>query len=469
MLAGLASATTGGAAVAAAKPHAAVHSDVDGDGKPDLVVGSESGNRVLVDYTTAKPGGSHRQWINSPQRSTFDFGAALATGDFNGDGFADLAVGAPEYMTPDGVSEGAVYLYTGSKRGLHYSGKAFYGPSDSEATNDFGAALATGSVNGDRFTDLAVGDPGASPTDPGQGSAVVLEGSRAGLRPGSRVTLTSAHPLAGGGFGTAVALGDVNGDGRGDLIVGEPGGGTTLSGTATHVGDVQQFLSTKHGLSLSARTFSGSGLHAAGGLGSSLATGDINDDGFADVVAGAPQASVGGQGLAGVVAVLSGSRHGLAAAGAKVLSKLTAHVAGSPVSTDRFGLAVAVGDLNHDHHADVIVGVPGGTAAGAPAAGEVYVFHGAKHGVTAVGSQLITQDTAGVPGSPVSGSQFGSAVATLGTASALHRRLIIGMPDEHAGGWTFALVGDAHRVTGAGALVIKDSRESDQFGGALAL
>jgi hypothetical protein len=296
----------------------------------------------------------------------------------------------------------------------------------------------------------------------------VIDGSRSGLRAGSATTLASAHPVAEGGFGTSVALGDVNGDGRADLVVGEPGGGTTLSGTSTHVGDVQEFLASKHGVALPPKTFSGAALHAAGGLGSSLASGDIDGDGFADVVAGAPQVSVGGQGLAGEVLVLFGAKHGLTATGAKVISKNTRHVAGGPVSTDRFGLAVAVGDLNHDRRADVVVGVPGGTAGGKPAAGEVYVFHGTKAGVTTAGSQLVTQDTKSVPGSPVSGSHWGAAVTTLGTAGAVHRDLVIGMPDEHHGGWAFELVGDAHGVTGAGARVLKDSQESDELGGALA-
>jgi hypothetical protein len=455
------------AARAAAKPHLAAHADFDGDGKADIVVGAPGGNRVQVDYTKAKPHGSHQQWIASPQADTFDFGAALASGDFNGDGFADLAVGAPEFRDSSGDSTGAVYIFNGSKTGLHYSGKAFYGPAVTGSTYTFGTSLSAGDVDADNYADLVVGDPGSPGTSTSMGDVTAIKGSKKGL--GKSFVLPSGDPVSDGGFGTSVVLADVNGDGHKDIIVGEPGGGPTLpGGVSTTAGDVQEFLATKTGFG-DPKTFLGSTLGAAGNLGDSLAGGDINGDGFADIVAGAPQATVSGQGLAGKVAVLYGAKHGLSGATkSRVLSKATAHVSGNAVSTDRFGLSVAIGDLTADHRGDVIVGVPGGTAGGQPAAGQVYVFRGTKSGVTTIKSEVISQASAGVPGNPVSGAELGSAVTTIGASGAAHRELVIGMPAMHGGGWTLILQGGSHGVTGAHAKTLKDATLGDLFGAALA-
>jgi hypothetical protein len=454
----------------AAKPRVAVHGDFDGDGKADIVIGAPDGDRVLVKYTKAKLHGSHTQWIVAPSANAFNFGAAIATGDFNGDGFADLAVGAPGYTGDNHIQRGAVYIFDGSKTGLHYSGTPLFPPStlDLADANDFGSSLATGNLTGDRYTDLAIGDPDNNVSGANQGVVTVMSGSHSGLK--SATDLFSHVLVADGDFGQSVALADVNGDGRADVVVGEPGGGPTLpGGVSTTSGDIQVFLDTAaHGLGLP-RTYLGSTLGASGGLGSSLAEGTINHDRYADIVTGAPAATVAGQGLAGKVAVLFGGKHGLSATTAKVFSKSTAHVAGAAVSTDRFGLSVAVGDLNDDKLADVIVGVPGGTAGGQPAAGQVYVFRGTNKGVTATKSQVISQATAGVTGNPVSGGELGSAVTTVGAAGAAHRELLIGVPAKHQGGWTLILRGGSRGVTGAHSKAVKDTRLGDLFGDALAL
>jgi hypothetical protein len=452
-------------AVAAAKPHTAARGDFDGDGKSDIVVGAPGGNRVKVVYTKAKPGGSHSQWLMEPGGANGGFGLALAVGDFNGDGFTDLAVGAPGFTnTNDDVEEGAVFIFDGSKTGLTYSGTMFHGPDDFDNDNEMGTSLSAGPVNADRFADLAIGNPGPAGGADSEGSVQLLFGSATGLSFTGAVGIVSAHPVDEGDFGQSVVLADVNGDGHRDVVVGEPGGGP---GGLT--GDIQVFYATAKGLGTTHRTILGSTLGVGHGLGSVLAAGTINKDRFADVVAGAPDATVHGRSLAGKVVVLYGGKHGLSAAHDRVLSEATPHIPGAVVSTDRFGHSVAVGNVTASARGDVIIGAIGAVAAGEPAGGVVYVLRGGASGVVTAGCQRISQATKGVPGNPVSGSQFGSAVATIGTATAAHRDLLVGMPDKHKGGEVFKLRGGPAGVSGQHARVIRDAAVGDEFGSVLAL
>jgi FG-GAP repeat len=440
--------------------------DFDGDGKADIVVGAPGGNRVRVIYSKATP---HARWIASPDPQAHDFGVSLAIGDFNGDGFADLAVGAPGYTDAESsAEEGAVFIYSGSTTGLHYTGTVLLGPNNPDDDNELGTSLSAGDVNGDGFGDLAVGNPGPEGGGDGEGLVRVYFGAQAGLTAANNVNIFSSNPVEEGNFGQSVVLADVNGDGFKDLVVGEPGGGPSLAGDVfPHVGDVQVFYGSATGFGPQHATFIGTKFAASGSLGEVLAAGDVNHDRYADVVAGAPDATVKGKSLAGKVLVLFGHKHGLSARGATVFSTATPHVPGAPLSRERFGAAVAIGDVNADGRADVIVGTPGATVVGKRAAGEVYVFHGTKTGVTALGCQALSQATKGVPGAAVSGSEFGSAVTTIGATNAAHRDLLIGVPVKHNGGLLIELATGRHGVSGAHARLIKDSRVGDALGSVL--
>jgi len=467
--AGAAVGSTASAAATTRAPgahHASARGDFDGDGKADIVAGAPGGNRVRVIYTKAKPGGTHSHWLTEPGGANGAFGSALAVGDFNGDGFADLAVGALGYTNSDSVEQGAVFIFTGSKTGLHYSGKRFLGPNAFDDDNELGASLATGTINADRFADLAIGNPGPAGGGDSEGSVLVLFGSPSGLSLTGSADIGSGTPVEQGDFGTSVLLVDVNGDGHKDLIVGEPGGGPADPSPG---GDIQVFYATATGIGAKHTTIDGSAVHAQGGFGTNLAGGDINGDGFADVVAGAPSATVDGKAVAGKVVVLTGGRHGLTATRRQVFSEATPHVAGAVVSTDRFGSSVAVGDLTGDGRADVIVGAPGAVAAGQPAGGAIYLLPGGKSGASAVGSRRITQATAGVPGVPVSGAEFGTAVATIGTAVDAHRDLLVGVPAKHEGGQLVELRGGSGGVSAHHARLFKDATPGDGLGSVLAL
>ncbi|HEY1485471.1 MAG TPA: FG-GAP and VCBS repeat-containing protein, partial [Micromonosporaceae bacterium] len=148
--------------------------DFNGDGCTDLAV-----DDIISTVGSATDAGTVRIYLGSPtgvgalkatiSRSTFGetpgtnnlFGSALASGDFNGDGVADLVIGSP--MEADHAGE--VYILAGSKSGTFTTGKHFVQgdgvvPGSSEANDNFGFSLAAVDFDGDHHTDLAVGNPG---------------------------------------------------------------------------------------------------------------------------------------------------------------------------------------------------------------------------------------------------------------------------------------------------------------------
>ncbi|MGP3930333.1 FG-GAP and VCBS repeat-containing protein [Nonomuraea sp. KM88] len=213
--------------------------DLDGDGRDELAVGSpshRSGGAVTVYGMKGRKPYQITQktrWVRQAARVTDQWGAALATGDFDGDGKDELAVGAPaDTVDKDGQGSATVIdvrarrtrLLTQSTPGIH--GVA-------EKWDGFGASLATGDFNGDGKDDLAIGVPGEGLSanqramDYGDGTVDVLYGSRRGLRT-DRTEAWSQNTLDGkpryhDRFGASLAAGDFNGDGSDDLAVGVPG------------------------------------------------------------------------------------------------------------------------------------------------------------------------------------------------------------------------------------------------------
>jgi hypothetical protein len=388
---------------------------------------------VRIDYTSAHPGGHHVQVLAPPVSAVGPF-TALAVGDFNGDGFADLALGAPDYSNNiDSTEQGAVYIYYGSPHGLKPTPTLFTGPDDFDNDNELGSSVAAGDVNGDGYDDLAVGNPGPAGGGDSEGSVRIYYGSASGLSATGAQGFGSLHPVDEGEFGSAVTLADVNGGGHADLIVGEPGG---HPGSAIFVnrpqGDVQVFYGTKHGVGSTHKLIWGKSVKASGGFGSVLASGNIDGKAPADVVASAPQARVAGHANAGKIVVFRGGHGGITAARHQTRGTAFTHLPKSAAATALFGESIAIGDLTGDGKSEVIVGAP---AAAAPKAGEgvVYVLHGSSHGVTATGAQRITEAAVGNPGdTPRGHADFGYSVAVL--VGGKHRRIAIGVPRANLGG-----------------------------------
>ena len=249
------------------------------------------------------------------------FGEALAVGDFNGDGYDDVVVGAPGESPGDDPQSGAIFTLRGSANGL-VRGDDFdqenLGVGTNEFADAFGEALAVGDFNGDGFDDVVVGAPGESPGgDPQSGAIFTLRGTLDGLvgdddfdqenlRLGSNEFADS--------FGEALAVGDFNGDGYDDVVVGAPGESPgddpqagaiyTLRGSANGLVRGDNFH--QENLSIGTNEFADS-------FGEALAVADFNGDGYDDVAVGAPGESPGDEPQSGAIFILRGSADGLVA------------------------------------------------------------------------------------------------------------------------------------------------------------
>jgi hypothetical protein len=391
--------------------------------------------------------------------------------DFNGDGFADLAVGAPGEGIGAAFAAGAVNVLYGSATGLQPSPDVFYqGPGGAggvpEGHDRFGSAVARGDFDGDGFFDLAGGAPGeAVGTATAAGAVSVLNGSSGGLTGGELFTQANAED--GDEFGSALAAGDFDGDGFFDLAVGAPGEDV---GSAIRTGAVTVLFGSDAGLTTtgSQTLFQGAGGVAGtaehgDSFGSSLATGLLAGDDVADLVVGVPFEDVGATTNAGAVNILAGSAGGLVNG-----SLLTQ---GNPEEIDTFGRAVATGDFDATDGDDVAVGAPSETVNGVFFAGAVSVFNGPPSGLA--NERLLFQGTAGIPGTPENFDQFGSAIAPTDTNGIGQWDLAVGVPSEDVGpdadaGAVNLLAGSATGPSG-GSLVLQGNPEgSDRFGEAIA-
>lgn len=216
----------------------------------------------------------------NPERSGW-FGKAVASGDVNADGKADIIVGAHAEDVGATSGQGRAYVFDGCTRVLIHTLTAPGSPSCGSSGCRFGQAVGAGDISGDGRADIIVGAP---MEDVGgntrQGRAYVFDG----VTGASMYTLDTPNPGSGARFGSAVAAGDVNGDGRPDIIVG--GSGQCVSGPPSAcAGQVFVFNGVTGSL---IRTLDSPSPVPTGLFGESVASGDLTGDGRADIVVGAP-------------------------------------------------------------------------------------------------------------------------------------------------------------------------------------
>eukprot|EP00913_Durusdinium_trenchii_P035237 g32967.t1 len=469
----------------------AVFGDFNGDGYDDLATGSpredigkvvDAGaiNVIYGTYAGLASSGDDDWQQNSygieDQAETGDrFGEALAAGDFNNDGYIDLAIGVPGESVNGAAEAGAVQVIYGSAGGLTIdvpgtgnSNRYFH--QDTKGIDDiaerfdrFGSALASGDFNGDGIADLAIGIPGENNhryVD--TGAVQVLFGSNSGLTSnGGQLLFQVQTPFAGDSaqfgdfFGAALAAGDFDGDGVDDLAIGVPGEdvGAVLDAGGVHVvmGSTDGLVMENGGLFLHQDT-SELMLQVADSaeefdqFGASLAAGDLNGDGLADLVVGVPGEDVGKVIDAGAVNVIQSGQTfsglGPLADGSQFWSQNSVSIVETAYHGDLFGTAVAIADFDGDGDNDLAVGVPGKdikTPDLQNDAGGIHIIEASgANGLTASGDRFFSQHSYGIQGTSESGDAFGSWLAAGHVDPTGRADLAISVPGEDIGSITDA-------------------------------
>ncbi len=397
--------------------------DFDGDGFADLAIGVPSedtakgedagavvivyGSRHGLDTETAHKLGRPDKVLGDPEQTEAAFGFDLVSADFDDDGRDDLAVSVS-------TGRGGVLIYRGHRRGLAHLPAQQFGPRFGLDDNDpfaFPGALAAGDLDDNGVADLVIG---WQEHDQGTGAVVVAYGVRGhGIdRTGNHLRApqvwTEDSPGVRGTaekfdvFGSAVAVGDVTGDGRKDLVVSAMG-----RPTGTHATGVLHVLrGTSHGVTARHDQLIQYGALAddpKGAFGTELEVGRLDDDKYADV---AVTAGSRDEHWWGRVVIGYGSKDGVGAHRVRTISQASPGVGGELADIDYWGSALAIRNLGRSPIADLVVGDPFESVDGA-SAGRINVLYGSTRGVRTLHSQTFTENTTGVPGNAEDPDSFG--------------------------------------------------------------
>ncbi len=352
---------------------------MNGDGYTDVIVGAEGFDNPELDegrafvYYGSSSGLTAANWADDIDLPDAGFGASVATaGDVNGDGYADIIVGAPGYQNVE-VNEGAAFVYFGSASGP--SATANWNFEINLSNAEFGFSVATaGDVNSDGYSDIIVGAPGYSNPDSSEGGVFVFHGS--GTGPSVTANWSAEGDQAGAKFGSSVATaGDVNGDGYGDVII----GADNYDGGQADEGKAYVYHGSLSGLKAKPDWSVESG-QASAGYGVSVATaGDVNGDGYSDIIVGAGLYD-NGETDEGRAFVYYGSASDLKPINLSSPPPFTADwSAQSNQKQALFGYVNTAGDVNGDGYSDIIIGARMYDN-GELNEGMVFVYHGSATG-----------------------------------------------------------------------------------------
>ncbi len=335
--------------------------------------------------------------------------AAAGIGDFNGDGYDDFVVGAPFSEEFPQNEAGRVYFFSGRSWGrwqenldIAQADTILLGQADADRAG--WSAAGAGDVNGDGYDDFLVGAPDGNSAGPGKvylilGRATDME-RNVPLVAAAAVTFTGQALNSNAGYAVAGA-GDVNADGYADFLIGAPGYNTArgkvylLLGKANWQGTVSLANADAAFLGAADGDLAGSSVAGAG---------DVNGDGYADFLIGAPHHSSG-------QAYLVLGRHIANWGTSFSLTNADASFSGQAGDINAGWSVAGAGDVNGDGLADMLISAPGGSLV----AGNTYLLLGCS------------------PANWGAGFNLGSADA-----------VFVGeLPDDNAG-WSVAGAGDVN-------------------------
>jgi hypothetical protein len=365
--------------------------DVNDDGYADILVPASyydagQGDEGIVCIFLGGPSGvgngtpvSADGVLQGDQQAAY-FGTSVASaGDTNGDGYSDVIVGS--YLHDVGqTDEGAAFIFLGGPAGIPSASSAAAATllDSNQGSSQFGISVAgAGDTNGDGFDDVIVGAELYDAGETDEGAAFIFHGSASGVASGGVATASATLQTdqVGGHMGLSVAsAGDVNGDGYADVLAGS----VLMDLGQTDEGVVSLHLGGPSGV-VSGPAHIGSAVlqqnKASARLGVSVAgAGDVNDDGYDDIVVSAPLAATTAANV-GTAYVYLGSARGLHGFPGPDSVTRSGQVASS------YGNSVArAGDVNGDGFDDVVVGAYLFDA-GQDNEGAAFVFHGGPNGI----------------------------------------------------------------------------------------
>lgn len=436
----------------------------DGDAYDDFAVGAPGANssagQVWIFYGTGTKGvwaeiemidqatpGSDADWEYNDH-----FGAALAAGDFDGDGVDDLAVAAPNDSQSGIADAGIVQVFYGTASvGIRDSGvdqkvidqlihqnSSIDGEGSiddaCEANDYFGYSLAAGDFDNDGAFDLAVGIPGENYTKTDEGAVSVIYGSKTK----GRLTLayddfirqnwfTGAAAETSDQYGWALAAGKFNSGDYWDLAIGAPYEDIESNG-AENAGAVAVVFGGSGGLTSSGSEVLYQSLTNVDGVsedydhfGWALGAGDVNGGSAWDLVVGIPDQNVVGEDDSGAIHIFYGTANGFIDGSSVVDTEWDqddydglGNMAGGCEDNDHFGSSVAVGNFNGGSWGDVLVGIPGEAASGESGypRGYVQVIYGSGLGLTTYGNKMFSPGSDGLDGISTTNAEFGASVGS---------------------------------------------------------
>jgi hypothetical protein len=329
--------------------------DINKDGYDDVIIGAPFRSNVISGTTYTGAGkvsvflgnatglSTTAVWSVEANQNNAEFGWSVSgAGDIDNNNYTDIIIGAPKYDNGQ-TDEGRVFVYYSSSSGINTSPD--WSAESDQASSMFGYSVASaGDINYDGYADIIIGSPGYDNGQTDEGRVYVYYGSSVGL--GSS-PWTAESDQVGAGFGTSVAgAGKVDGDNYADVIIGAP----MYDNGQNNEGRIYLYLGSSVGLSNTANWTAESD-QAGAQMGMCVAgAGDINNDGYDDIVVGAPCFDVGLASNVGRVYVYSGNLSGSPC--------LHYHTEGENTG-DRLGEWVApAGCLNSNNKGDLVIGAP---------------------------------------------------------------------------------------------------------------